>query len=458
MDWERLLSYKRLGDERPPWREKSRSPFEQDQDRITYSTAFRRLAKKTQVFPLPESDVTHNRMTHTLEVAAAGRSLGARVAEGAVGVDQQPLAADVGATVMAACLAHDLGNPPFGHSGEAAISAFFSDGSGRQILGHVDEAVRSDFTRYEGNALGFRLLTRTKPEEEDGTGGMRLTYATLATFLKYPRTSAPNRLRPGRSAPAPGQTHASEKKFCAFADDRAALVEVATALQLPESPFEDRWRRHPFAFLVEAADDICNRAIDLEDAFRVKLVPFEEAEQLLVRIADQGTQGASGGTGRYQRIRDPRQKIGYLRAVAIGVLIEQCAAAFAEHAAAIGDGRFDQPLVERVPAAALVDEIEAMMRSRVYNSRSVLAVEVAGFEVINGLLGILTDALVCHPDRAKSEKVRNLVPASYLAPDHTPHATVYDNLLAATEFVASMTDEYAIDLYRTLTGTQLPNY
>ena len=456
MDWERLLSYKRLGDERAPWREKTRSPFEQDQDRITYSTAFRRLAKKTQVFPLPESDVTHNRMTHTLEVAAAGRSLGHRVAAEATGGAGQPLAADVGATVMAACLAHDLGNPPFGHSGEAAISAFFREGLGHELLERdVDEAARGDFTRYEGNALGFRLLTRTKPEEEEGSGGMRLTYATLATFLKYPRTSAAGRLRHGRDAAELGPKQASEKKFCAFAADRSALVEVATALRLPESPFEDRWRRHPFAFLVEAADDICNRVIDLEDAYRVRLVPFDEAERLLTRVADQD---AGVRTERYARIRDPRQKIGYLRSVAIGVLINQCATAFSAQARAIAEGSFDSPLVEHIPAATLIDEMETLMRNRVYNSRGVLSVEVAGFQVIGGLLGILVDALVCHPDRAKSDKVRRLMPSSYLAADCRPHANVYDNLLAATEFVASMTDEYAIDLYRTLTGTQLPNY
>lgn len=455
MDWERLLSFKRLGDERAPWRERTRSPFEQDQDRITYSTAFRRLAKKTQVFPLPESDVTHNRMTHTLEVAAAGRSLGRRVAADAVDAEKQPLAADVSATVMAACLAHDLGNPPFGHSGETAISAFFREGVGQRLLERdVDEAARGDFTRYEGNALGFRLLTRTKPQEEEGTGGMRLTYATLATFLKYPRTSAPEWVRQGRDAAEAGSEQASEKKFCAFASDRDALAEVVTALQLPESPFEDRWRRHPFAFLVEAADDICNRVIDLEDAYRVRLVPFEEAERLLSRL-----NGQSGGmTTRYGRIHDRRQKIGYLRAVAIGVLINQCAHVFTEQAPAISAGTFDRPLVERIPAAALVEEMEMLMQDCVYKSRGVLAVEVAGFQVIGGLLGILVDALVCRPDRSKSEKVRQLMPAAYLAPEYEPHATVYENLLAATEFVASMTDEYAIDLYRTLTGTQLPNY
>lgn len=456
MDWERLLSYKRLGDERAPWREKNRSPFEQDQDRITYSTAFRRLAKKTQVFPLPESDVTHNRMTHTLEVAAAGRSLGHRVAADAVGRDGGALAADVGATVMAACLAHDLGNPPFGHSGEAAISAFFQEGVGGRLLEReVDEAVRGDFTRYEGNALGFRLLTHTKPQEEEGTGGMRLTHATLATFLKYPRTSAAARVRTGRDAAESGPKQASEKKFCAFAADRDALVEIANTLRLPESPFEDRWRRHPFAFLVEAADDICNRAIDLEDAYRVRLIPFEKAEGLLTRVADQG-----GGirTPRYSRIHDPRQKIGYLRSVAIGVLINQCANAFSERADAIAAGTFDRALVDGIPAAALLEEMEALMKDRVYKSRGVLAVEVAGFQVISGLLGILVDALVCHSDRSKSEKVRQLMPAAYLASDCRPHPTVYENFLAATEFVASMTDEYAIDLYRTLTGTQLPNY
>lgn len=456
MQWDELLNAARFGDERGPWRESTRSPFEQDQDRITYSTQFRRLAGKTQVFPLPESDVTHHRMTHTLEVASAGRSLGRLVVARTTGNERRELQAEVGAVIAAACLAHDLGNPPFGHSGEAAIAEFFRPmGAGAALLDDVEDNARSDFTEYEGNALGFRLLTRTNPQQSSDAGGLRLTYATLGAFLKYPRTSAPARLREGRVADHPGLQGASEKKFCAFADDRDSLERIASQLKLHQSPYVDRWRRHPFAFLVEAADDICNRVIDLEDAFRVRLVSFAEAESLLASVVEGDT---SPPTERYKRIYDKNQKIGYLRARAIGVLLEQAAHKFISHAAGIEDGTFDSALVADIPAAGLLRAMEDVMKERVYNSPGVLAVEVAGFQIIGGLLSIFIDALINHSDSKKSKKVRALIPAHYLGPHSAPHDTGYANLISATEFVASMTDAYAIDLYRTLTGVQLPNY
>jgi dGTPase len=455
MDWRRHLNERRFGDERGPWREPTRSPFEQDQDRIIYSTAFRRLAGKTQVFPLPESDVTHHRMSHTLEVAAAGRSLGRRVAANDISDEGRPLGTDVGAVVAAACLAHDLGNPPFGHSGESAIAAFFQEGPGARLLDAVSEDERSDFTEYEGNALGFRLVTRTKPQRSVAPGGMRLTYATLGAFLKYPRTSASRRMRAGRSPEDGDEAQASEKKFCAFADDREALEDIARVLGLPNTPYKDRWRRHPLAFLVEAADDICNRLIDLEDAFRVKLVTFAHAEALLMSVIDQSTQTRPE---RYHQILDEQDKIGYLRSIAIGVLISQAAVVFAHHADEIERGAFDRPLASEMPASPTLDAMEEVMRRQVYNSRGVLSVEVAGFQVIGGLLEILSEALVVHPDALRSKKVRALMPTHFVGVESRPHVTVYENLISMTEFVASMTDTYAIDLYRVLTGIELPNY
>lgn len=454
MDWQRWLAPQRLGSDGGSEQDKTRNPFERDQDRITYSTPFRRLAGKTQVFPLPESDVTHHRMTHSLEVASAGRSLGRLVAEGAKDDEGNSIARDVGAAVAAACLAHDLGNPPFGHSGEDAIAAFFQDrGPGAELLNHVPETQRTDFTLFEGNALGFRILTHTRPREFSTPGGMGLTFATLGAYLKYPSVSSPGPLRAGRTTEVGGNARASEKKFCAFETERGTLAEVAKALSLVEAPEEGRWRRHPLAFLVEAADDICNCVIDLEDAFRVGLVSYSDTERFLKELG-----GDRIRKERWDTLQDEQAKIGYLRAIAIGTLIDQVGGCFKANSDAIEAGTFDRPLVEDTAAYGVLDRIKAQLIHDVFQSRGVLSIEVAGFQVIEGLLQIVTDALIVKQKSVRAKKVRLLIPDHYLAEHHQPHDKPYDNLIAATEFIAGMTDSYAIDLYRMLTGIQLPTY
>jgi dGTPase len=444
----------RFADDRPDVDDPGRSPYERDQDRVIYRTAFRRLAGKTQVFPLPQSDATHNRLTHTLEVATVGRSLGRLVAAKTLQStkDSKLQPADVGAAAGAACLAHDIGNPPFGHAGEAAIAEYFATGNGRNFIGNLSVGQKADFCQFEGNALGFRILTHTHPRRSNRPGGLHLTYATLGAFLKYPRLSWD-----GDAADRSARSGASDKKFCAFQTDGESLRDIATKLHLKEKSgaVKNRWHRHPLAFVVEAADDICNRVIDLEDSFRARLVTEVESSSLLIAAINTGE---SVDPQRLDGIHDPNERMGYLRARAINVLVNQAADRFVENEAEISNGTFDESLVHGIPASSELVAMETLMKRCVYNDREVVAVEAAGFEVLSGLLDAFLFALLREP---KSQRTNTLLSLAKGYPFEAPDSSnggVYDTVMDVVEYVAGMTDSYAIDLYRTLRGIELPNY
>ena len=448
MDWNRLLSRVRLGLSRQHPDSEARTDFQRDFDRIVFSSAFRRLQDKTQVFPLSQSDYVRTRLTHSLEVSSVGRSLGTMVGDSVIrrhdlkGVYPQ----DFGAVVAAACLAHDIGNPPFGHAGEDAIRLWFTaSATGRAVLEQLDEAQRQDFLRFEGNAQGFRIITPL--QSPDNPGGMQLTYATLGTFTKYPRAAwLP-------TEPSPGIAF---KKFGFYRDDGELFAEVAGQLGL-ESVQPGAWSRHPLAYLVEAADDICYRIIDVEDAFRLQQLRFEEVRDLLLPL--------TGEPDRAQRkmahITRPKERIEYLRAKTIGAIIEQVHRCFMANEERILAGAFAEELLDAIPAAEAMHALKACGEHRVYVSKPVVEVEAAGFEVLAGLLEAfvttVNDIAAKGPQASpKSRMLVHLIPEQFAGPGRQPVADLYRRVLAITDFVSGMTDSYAVSLFKKLTGISLP--
>ncbi len=447
MDWNRLLSRARLGMAGQRAASEARTDFQRDFDRIVFSAAFRRLQDKTQVFPLSQSDYVRTRLTHSLEVSSVGRTLGTKVGESVIrrhglqGVYPQ----DFGATVAAACLAHDIGNPPFGHSGEDAIRLWFATSTtGKDVLAQLNPAQQEDFLRFEGNAQGFRLIARL--QSPDNRGGMQLTCATLGTFTKYPRASRLNDPSP------PGIAY---RKFGFFQDDADLFAEVVEQLGLTEV-LPGAWRRHPLAYLVEAADDICYRIINIEDAFRLNQLGYEEVRGLLLPLAGDG-----GVSRRLDAIHHPKERVEYLRAKAIGNMIDQVQACFIEHEDRLLAGLLDEELLDIIPAAEQMRALKQLGEGKVYVSPPVVEIEAAGFEVMGGLLRafiVTVNDIALHGAGAspKSRMLIYLIPEQFVGPDRRPDPDLYRRVLHITDFVAGMTDSYAVALYKKITGISLP--
>lgn len=438
MEWPRLVSTMRLGREDDRGEDASRTGYMRDWDRLVYSSAFRRMQDKTQVFPLSDSDYVRTRLTHSIEVSSVGRSLGMLCGEfilrkeAALNMAPQ----DFGSIVAAACLAHDIGNPPFGHSGEAAIQSWFFDHRARWLDG-LSERERQDFLRFEGNAQGFRLITRLQNAVDHG--GFQLTCAVLAAFAKYPRAS---------ELPA-DKGRISEKKFGYFAHDADNFARVACQTGLLQKG-PGAWARHPLAFVMEAADDICYGIVDLEDGHRLARVSFDQAHALLWPIAFPDGQPASAS---YRQLDDDEGRIEYLRARAIGNLVRAALAVFEEHYDAIMDGRFEHDLAGRSRFAPQLKEIAALSRERIYATPSVLQIEAAGFEILGGLLEKIVPALATPADArsAAHRKIVQIVPRQFAR-----GTSAYERLLGATDFISGMTDTYALKLFRRLNGIELP--
>lgn len=447
MNWISLLSAWRHGDEKPrdPNANKQRSLFEQDHDRILFSSSFRKLQDKTQVIPLPEEDFVHNRLTHSIEVSSVGRTLGQLAGQQLIekypSLAEVVSSSDIGYIVAAASLCHDIGNPPFGHSGEAAIGEYFLNGNGRRFQNELTEGEWADLTRFEGNANGFRMMVKGKE------GGLRLTYPTLAAFMKYPKLSVPV-LSNGR---------ASEKKFGSFHSECEQLFSIASRLNMmpANSGVSGHYRRHPLAFLVEAADDLCYHIIDFEDGIRLGWVLLKDAEELLIPLA-----GKSFIFENYQRLSETEEKAAYLRATAINGLIREASDIFMEHESDMLNGTFDEPLLKRSKHAGLIRQIKDLSVERIYRHRSVVEIEAAGFEVIGGLLDLFVHALLqqCgEGNSARNRKIAELLPPALRNPSEEVRLSRYLQLLCVCEFVAGLTDRHAIGLYRKLRGIELPN-
>lgn len=445
MDWPQLLSLRRLGQPAPDPSDRPRTPFQVDHDRIIFSSAFRRLQDKTQVFPLAESDFVRTRLTHSLEVSCVGRSLGSRVGETIC--KRHDLGhlheSDFGAIVAAASLAHDLGNPPFGHSGEDAMRHWFLHSPvAKAMHGAFTPAQHADFARYEGNAHAFRVVAALQMPENDG--GMQLTCATLGALAKYPIES---------HVPDAAKLHrgCSGKKFNFFQAEKSLFAQVAEITGLiPRTDQAAWWCRHPLAFLVEAADDICYRTIDFEDAFRHDLISFDEIRTRFLSLIGPGSSATRVG-----EFKEKTQAVQFLRAKAIGRLIDQATTAFLEREEAILAGEFDQPLIDVIPASAELREIDLRSQESIYSNRHVIGIEVAGFEVIGKLLDTFAEAANDTAGNKRSRKRLQLLAEQFVGPGHVVSEDPYIRLLRLMDFVAGMTDTYAVALFQRVHGIQL---
>ncbi len=460
MDWQRLYSPVRTGSAASsgasPSPESLRNSFLRDYDRIIFSSAFRRLQNKTQVFPLPGPVFVHNRLTHSLEVASVGRSLGKAVGD-VLGERYAQLGEgfrefykyELPSVIAAACLAHDIGNPPFGHSGEDAIRSFFRelDGEGkRRFDSELSPNRQRDFLFFEGNANAFRTLTHNF--NEPTKGGFRLTYATLAAIVKYPCDSL-NGFDKRRLA---------TKKSGFFDSEIATYRTIATALGIPQ-PDAGKvvFARHPFVYLVEAADDICYRVIDFEDAHRLNIISIDRIGELFLSFFDNET----GYDARdrvekiFDEINDDNQKVQFLRAKLINLLIFRVRDVFIEKEAELLAGELPNSLIDYLPARelALIKHIDDFSVRHIYNHRSVVEIEIAGYNVIGGLLTEFFGA-VLDSSSAKSEKLLQLI--SHQFPVTGAAHGLYQDTQSIVDFIAGMTDLYAVDLYRKITGMAFP--
>ncbi len=452
MDWKLLLSNERLGINKSQFsKNDGRSQFQKDFDRIVFSPAFRRLQDKTQVFPLPESDFVHTRLTHSLEVSVVGRSLGNLVGERII-AKHPKLKKDFtqfhfGEIVAAACLAHDIGNPPFGHSGEDAIAEYFKNGNGKKFKDEIaDEKKWNDLIRFEGNAQGFRIITKLQNQDVDG--GLQLTYATLSALNKYPKES----LTDLEIKHAKGYKNIY-KKFGFFQSEKQIYKHVAdkTGLSKPNKAEIYLWHRHPLSFLVEAADDICYSIMDLEDGFRLGLLSFKETESLLLPLIHK--HDLSG----YKK-RDDNEKVGYLRAKAISDLVNLVADAFIENEKNIQSGNFNNELVAVIDKSSALKKIEKVSISKIYRHRSVVEREVAGYEVLGGLLDTFITAYNEYSNHNLTPKYRaiiNLIPKRFFFGEKN-NPELYQRLLRVIDFISGMTDSYAVSIFRKIKGISLP--
>lgn len=441
MTWSTLLSAQRLGHTGAEMVTAARNPFQKDWDRVVFSSAFRRLQDKTQVHSLPESDYVRNRLTHSMEVASVGRSLGASVGEQVIArhfaakgrVADGIGAPEFGHIVAAACIAHDIGNPPFGHFGENVVRNWFIHGEGRDLIAPLAPAEQADFMRFEGNAQGFRILTRLQNWRD--AGGLRLTCATLAAFAKYPRGS---------------QAHSSApvSKFGFFSAERDLFADVAKATGLRQLSHES-WVRHPLAHLLEAADDICYRVVDLEDGYKLGRIDFATVEELMHKLVHRNPP-------RYREIDDPAWRIAYLRAKAIGQLVDDVVAAFLDHEAKILAGTFAGDLVMETRAAPTIRTIEQLTRERIFETRERFATEVAGAQILETLLAAFCRAFLefetkggWHHLSPRALALLRLFPDP---PAEEKPPTRYEWLLGVTDFISGMTDGYALRTFRRLSG------
>lgn len=444
MYWEKLLSNKRLCQETPGNFRDDRTAFQVDYDRIVFSSAFRRLQDKTQVFPLAESDYVRTRLTHSLEVSCIARSLGINV--GNEIINRHKLtdihSSDFGTILATAALAHDLGNPPFGHSGEDAIRNWFNKSSViKSIRKYFSRKELCDFQNYEGNAQGFRLLTVLQMPEHKG--GMRLTYSTLAAFVKYPVES----ILIKKDGPI------SRKKYNFFQSEKELFKEVAENTGLIRKDKKNySWARHPLAFLIEASDDICYHIIDFEDGYREGLLKYQEIKDLYSAIiADERINYAD-------QLKDERSKVEYLRAKAIQKLVEEIKESFLENESEILRGEFNSELISIIPSTPYLKRIIERSVESVYSNSRVLEIEAAGFEVANGLLELFFESVMDYYNHgrkasAQSKKIMQIIPVQF----HPHHSfSYYEILMNILDYFSGMTDSYAVSLYKKLKGISLP--
>ena len=443
MEWKQLISNKRFGQEhKHAERHDDRSEFKRDYDRLIFSSAFRRLQNKTQVFPLPGSIFVHNRLTHSLEVASVGMSIGNDISRRVI--QKQPdlkdtLVEEIGTIVSAACLAHDLGNPPFGHSGEKAIQTFFSEGPGQKIKPMVSSEFWDDITHFEGNANAFRILThRFKGRRQ---GGFVMTYSMLASIVKYPFASS---------------LAGNHGKFGFFASEAESYRKIADELGIfcksaPGEPL--KYARHPLVYMVEAADDICYEIMDIEDSHKLKILSYAETEHLLLSFFDEDIQQKIRQRIIDEELTDKNEKVVYMRASVIGKLENECVAAFLAHEEEILAGTFEGSLIDHISERQkkAYQECEKISYSKIYQSKPVLDIELSGYQIMATLMKVFVEAAV-NPSRFYSKQLLRRVSSQY----DIENENLEERIMAVLDYISGMTDIYALDIYQKINGISLP--
>ena len=443
MKWQQLISNKRFGQEkRHALRHDDRSEFKRDSDRLIYSAPFRRLQNKTQVFPLPGSVFVHNRLTHSLEVSSLGKSLGDDVAKRLI--EKHPelrgtLFEEIGTIVQTAGLAHDLGNPPFGHSGEKAIQTFFTEGEGQALKGWVSDRFWNDITHFEGNANAFRLLTHRFNGRREG--GFVMTYSTLASIVKYPLASS---------------LAGEHGKFGFFTSEEADYQRIADELGiLRKSPEGEplRFARHPLVYLMEAADDICYEIMDLEDSHKLKIISYEETRELLLSFFDEKTRTHILERIEEEGVTDENEQVVYLRACVVGALESECVKAFVEHEEEILEGIFEGSLIKHIsdlPRQAY-KHCQEVSKKKIYQSKLVLDVELSGYKIMETLMQNLIEAAVL-PEKFHSQQLIKRFSSQY----DIQSDDLETRIMAVIDYISGMTDIYSLDIYQKICGISLP--
>ena len=454
MNWNNCFSGKRYGVGKGP--SEIRSEYEKDYDRIIFSSAFRRLQNKTQVFPIPKHVFVHNRLTHSLEVASVGRSLGKLVGREIAKLPE--LESDfssknfyenhLGNVIAAACLAHDLGNPAFGHSGEEAISKYFIDRETDEefkVLFTPEEW--SDLVKFEGNANSLRVVTKKRNSKIEG--GFRLTYSTLASIIKYPCAAIESK---GKDGPV------HLKKYGFFQADKETFKSIASELNMVND-HGTAFFRHPFSFLVEAADDICYNIVDFEDAHRLNIITTEKITSLFFNIVKQNpTEDINYLKGMLELLdENANEKIAYLRSKAINYLTLSAANAFMNNQKKILEGSFSASLLNSINGIEdIISEIETISIDRIYNYNSVVKIELVGFKVMSTLIKDFVEAALIPKDKriTQHKKILRLLPEQdKFQESDSPYLKVMHIL----DFMSGMTDLYALELYKNTQGISLPS-
>jgi dGTPase len=440
MQWEQLLSLRKQGDKNKRLRieeNETRLGFEVDYDRVIFSSAFRSLQDKTQVIPLSKTSFVHTRLTHSLEVSVVGRSLGRIVGKEILKKHPQLQSVhgyqfnDFGAIVAAAALAHDIGNPPFGHSGEKAIGDYFLNGKGKRFKEQLTEKEYQDLVDFEGNANGFKILTESKNGVE---GGLRLTYATLGAFMKYPKQSLPKK----------PTAHVADKKFGVFQSDTDFFSEVVSELGLL-SRNNTGFARHPLTFLVEAADDICYTIIDFEDGINLGLIEEDIALEYLINLVRNNLK-----TEVYSRLNTPQDRLAYLRALAINTLIAEAATLFLENEAEILNGTFSEALLDKSQYKAQITDIIKISVEKVYQSSEVMEKEIAGYNILSTLLDAFTTAFENHQNGNARHYDKLLL--RMFEGNISKSQSVYQYLMECCSYISRLTDGNALQIFQKIKG------
>lgn len=443
MNWQQLISNKRLGQEhRHAERHDDRSEFKRDYDRLIYSAPFRRLQNKTQVFPLPGSIFVHNRLTHSLEVSSLGQSLGNDVCRQLKDLHPElanTLFEEIGTIVSAACLAHDMGNPPFGHSGEKAIQTFFTEGKGKALKESVSSEFWDDITHFEGNANAFRLLTHRFLGRR--LGGFVMTYSMLASIVKYPFASS---------------LAGNHGKFGFFQTETKDYKKIADELGIicksdKQEPL--KYARHPLVYLVEAADDICYEIMDIEDSHKLKILSFQETFELLMGFFDDATRANILERMEEDGVTDDNEKVVYLRACVIGKLENECVKTFVEHEEEILNGTFHGSLIDNIFTIQkeAYKKCEEVSYQKIYHSKPVLDIELSGYKIMETLMDVFIGAAI-NPDRFYSQQLIRRVSSQY----DIHSKNLETRIMAVIDYISGMTDIYALDIYQKINGMSLP--